>query len=92
MQITISAEEIFNEYKAQIAELNHELTMERMKSRKLLELVERYELQETIASAQPQNRQRALQTPQERLPVIPAPPDPPNAYNGPIGTSEGTPI
>jgi molybdopterin-biosynthesis enzyme MoeA-like protein len=72
MQIQITADDIFAEYKAQVAELNHELILERMKSRKLEAAF--HQLQ---AQMPQQNPPRALQTPQEMLPGIPAPPTPP---------------
>lgn len=89
MQIQVSADEVFEEYKRQLAELNHELTLERIKSRKLFEALQQYEAQQKQPA---QNAPRSLQAPQESIPGVPAPPLLPEVYAGQAGRSEGTPV
>lgn len=86
MQIQIAADEVFAEYKGQVAELHHELLLEKLKSRKLAELVEQYEQAEANrVQAAARQRGKAATTPPETLPEIPAPPAPPQASGELVG-------
>lgn len=80
MQIQISAEEVFSEYKSQVTELNHELMLERLKNRKLAEIIEQYERAETnrVQEALKKRGEPATTAP-ETYPAVPAPPAPPSA-------------
>lgn len=75
MQIQISAEEVFDQYKAQLAELHHELLLEKIKSKKLAEMIDQYELAEMARVKEAaRSRPKAVVTPSETLPDIPSPP------------------
>lgn len=50
MQIQISVDEVFTEYKTQIADLHHDLLLEKLKCRKMAELIEQYENTEHVRS------------------------------------------
>lgn len=79
MQIQISAEEVFEEYKKNIAEIHHELLLEKLKSNKLLELVQHYEQAEEdrVHTAAAQRAVAVAQRAQEQLPAVPGLPLPP---------------
>lgn len=47
MEISVVADELFDEYKQQIAHMNHELILERVKNRKLAEKLQEFQRAES---------------------------------------------
>lgn len=95
MELTVTADELFDEYKAQLAQLNHDLILERVKNRKLAEVVQDYQRAEADRSRM--QRQKAVVAPQRAvqdvpLPELPkdAPPPPPLPPGPDDGISAGS--
>lgn len=80
MQLQITAEEVFDEYKRNIAELQHELTISNIKVKKLVEIVEGYERAEAdrvrVAAASRNAVIEASRATEKSVQPIPMPPVP----------------
>lgn len=75
MEISVTADDLFDEYKQQIAHLNHELILEKVKNRKMAEKLQ--EFQRAEADRVHTMRQQAVQVPTKPLAA------PQNAGDGP---------
>lgn len=82
MQISITAEEVFAEYKMQLAELHHDLMLERIKNKKLVDYANQLEAEKA------QSALRNLAATRESLPPVPAPPAVPEAPGDPSAARE----
>lgn len=98
MEISVTAEDMFEEYRKQIGQINHELILEKVKSRKLFEKLQEFEKAE-VDRVHAARRQVAAQPPaapqkggdgpmpRELLRAIPEPPPlPPKPDSGPSRT------
>ena len=94
MQIQITAEDVFAEYKQQLADLNHDLVLARLQLKKCLEVITQYEEAEAQRTREAaQRRQRATQKPAEpdtELPLPPPLPEAPTSLCGAMGN--GVPV
>jgi len=90
MQLQINADEIFELYKAQLAEMNHDLHLERLKTKKLAELVEQYERAEADRTRMAADKRLRDSLSASQDPVdLPPPPQLPSAPTALLEPGEG---
>lgn len=76
-QINISATDLFEEYKRQVADLNHDLMLERIKTKKLMEILQQYEKAEADRARTASVERQKAATSVRDIPLPPAlPPSP----------------
>lgn len=90
MEISVTAEDLFDEYKQQIAYLNHELILEKVKNRKMAEKIQEYQRAE--ADRAHMARQQAAQVPTKPLVAPQSPGDGPTVRRLPVEAPEPPPL